>query len=165
MGEMNLVLPMNESALVSMQDRAIGRAQIHSVEKKLLEMPPAEIPLRHTFSKGVYAREITIPAGTLLVGKIHKHLNMNIISKGDVSFFSVDGSLRVEAPYTFVAAPGVKRVIYAHSDSVWTTIHGTELTDLAEIENEFIAKDYDEIDVISDEELRLIAEAKKCLGL
>ena len=106
--------------------------------------PQIDIPLKHTFSKNVYAREITIPKGSIIIGKIHKYQNMNIISKGEVSFFSIDGAVRVKAPYTFVASPGVKRVIVAHEETVWTTIHGTSETDLDKLEDEFIAKDYSE---------------------
>jgi hypothetical protein len=131
--------------LVSYVDRFVLREKIASLESSIAKCPQAEIPLKHSFSKGVYAREITIPKGSLIVGKIHKHQNMNIISKGEVSFFSIDGAVRVKAPHTFVASPGVKRVIFAHEDTVWTTIHGTNETDLDKIENEFIAKSYDDL--------------------
>ena len=156
----SIVIPMQENKLVSIEDRSVCRAQITKAETALLSMPQVEIPPVHRFSKGVYSREITIPAGTLIVGKIHKHQNLNIISKGDVSFFSVDGSSRVQAPYSWVAEPGVKRVIYAHTDTVWTNVHGTDETDLEKIEDQFIAKDYSEVAGISEEELKLIQEAR-----
>jgi uncharacterized protein (UPF0548 family) len=70
---------------------------------------------------------------------------MTVISQGEVSVLSIDGVMRVKAPFTFVASPGVKRVVYAHEDTVWTTIHGTDETDLEKIEEEFIAKSYDEV--------------------
>lgn len=119
------------------------RLKIKDLETKVLSFPQVEIPPVHHFSKSVYAREITIPAGTLIVGAIHRHQNLNIISKGDVTFFSIDGAKRAKAPHTFVASPGVKRVIFAHEDTVWTTIHGTDETDVERIEDEFIAKDYE----------------------
>jgi len=121
------------------------QGKIQTLEDFLLTLPQTEIPLKHTFSDGVYAREITIPKGALIVGKIHKKRNMNIISRGKVSFFSTDGAIHCEGPHTFVASPGVKRVIYAHEETVWTTIHGTEETDLDKIEEIFIAKTYAEL--------------------
>lgn len=131
---------------------------IAQIEAKLAECEQTEIPIIHHFSHNVYAREMRAVAGTLLVGKIHRHQNLNILSEGEVSVLSVDGQYRVKAPYTFVASPGAKRVIYAHTDVVWTTIHGTPETDLEKIENEFIAKTYADIPAMIE-----LKEAK-CLG-
>jgi hypothetical protein len=115
----------------------------------MLESPnQVEIPVEHYFSEGVYAREMRVQKGTLLMGKIHKFKNMNILSSGEVSVLSIDGVKRVKAPFTFVASPGSKRLFFAHEDTVWTTIHGTDETDLDKIENHFIAKSYDEIEAI-----------------
>lgn len=116
-----------------------------------------EIPVKHHFSKGVYAREIRIPAGSLVVGKLHKFQNLNILSEGEISVLSIDGAERMKAPCTIVSSPGVKRLAYAHTDVVWTTIHGTEETDVDKIEEIFIAKSYDDLKLITNEE-------KLCLG-
>lgn len=92
----------------------------------------------HHFSKGVYARELHIPAGTTLTGKVHKFTNLNILSKGEISVSTESGIERVSAPYTVVSPPGTKRVAFAHTDCIWTTIHGTDETDLEKIEAEFV---------------------------
>jgi hypothetical protein len=44
-----------------------------------------------------------------------------------------------------VSRPGTKRVGYAHEDTIWTTIHATEETDMEKVEKELIAADYEEI--------------------
>lgn len=103
-----------------------------------------EIPHVDFFSKSVYAREIKIPKGTFVIGKIHKFENLNILSKGKLAIISIDGCQIVEAPLTVVSSPGVKRFAFALEDSVWTTIHGTNETDVDKIEELFIAKNYDE---------------------
>ncbi len=118
--------------------------------------PKIDIKMEHHFSKGVYAREAVIPAGAIVVGKIHKHENLNIVSKGDISVFTEEGWKRIKAPATFVSPPGVKRLGLAHEDTVWTCIHATEETDLEKIESEMIAVDYEEFDQLSG--------GKKCLG-
>lgn len=128
------------------------REMIANFETECAKLPQMEIPLKHHFSRGVYAREIFIPKGTMIVGKIHKHLNMNILSQGDVSVLSIDGMKRIKASSTFVASPGAKRVIYAHEDSVWTTIHGTDETDLEKLEDEFIAKTYEDVPKVNGKE-------------
>lgn len=119
---------------------------IADAEKSMVESEHGvEIPHVDHFSKSVYAREITIPKGTFLIGKIHKFQNLNILSKGKLSIISIDGCQTVEAPHTVVSSPGVKRFAFAHEDSVWTTIHGTDETDVDKIEEQFIAKNYDEV--------------------
>ena len=119
-----------------------------------------EIPTIHHFAKGTYAREIRIPKGTLLTGKIHKTQHLNIISKGDISVMTEHGPMRVQAPFTMVSPPGTKRIGYAHEDTVWTTIHGTEETDLEKLEEHLIATDYnDGLGIIE-----LTKEDLPCLG-
>lgn len=106
---------------------------------------PVEIPVTHYFAnkgtkRGIYARQITIPAGTVLTGKIHKYEQVNILSKGDISVLTDDGIVRVQAPFTIVSPPGTKRIAYTHEECVWTTVHSTDETDLERIEAEFIAQ-------------------------
>lgn len=132
------------------------REIISEIESKANQCEQVEIPLQHYFSKDVYAREIIIPKGTLVVGKIHKHQSLNILSKGKIALFSIEGAKIVEAPFTIVSPPGVKRVGYAIEECVWTTIHGTSETDLVKIEDEFIATDYDEVQIMK--------EVLPCLG-
>jgi hypothetical protein len=47
---------------------------------------------------------------------------------------------RIKPPFVVVSPPGTKRVAYAHEDSRWLTVHGTEKQDVEEIEKEFIAQ-------------------------
>lgn len=110
-----------------------------------------EDKVKHHFSKDVYARELHIPAGTLIIGKIHKHENFNILSQGEMLVLSVDGAAHICAPFSTVSSPGVKRLAFAITDCVWTTIHGTSETDLEKIEDQFIAKTYN--DVIEKKEI------------
>lgn len=158
---------MNEVAVIELDiEKALElpkeevRAFIHDLEIKLRDLPQTEIPLTHYFSKGVYAREIKINKDSLLIGKIHKHQTMNVISSGEVSVLSIDGCMRVKAPYTFVSSPGAKRVIYAHEDAVWTTFHGTDETDIEKIEDEFIAKTYDDVVAIDGRDVLELQEAR-----
>lgn len=132
------------------------RALIQKLEDYISQFPQAELPLKHYFSKGVYGRELTIPKGTLIVGKIHKYAVMNVLTAGEVSVLSIDGVMRIKAPHTFVSSPGAKRVIYAHSDAVWMNFHGTDETDVEKIEEEFIAKSYSEVP-------ELVSESKEAL--
>lgn len=139
-------------------------AMIFKMQAEMELMPQIETPLKHYFSKELYAREMTIPKGSLVVGKIHKFTSLSIISKGDISILSIDGVMRVKAPYTIVASPGAKRLVYAHEETVWTVIHATKETDLAKIEDEVIAKDYSEVVGNDQIETKEKPEAILCHG-
>ena len=105
-----------------------------------------EMPLKHYFTDGAYARELTMPAGVMVVGKIHKHAHLNFITKGKVAVVTEFGKEVYTAPYTFISEPGTKRVVYILEDTVWTTVHVTQETDLEKIEDYVIAKSFDEYD-------------------
>jgi hypothetical protein len=99
-----------------------------------------------------YAREMLIPKGTLIIGKIHKHQHLNIISKGKVVVYTEFGEKHLEAPITFVSEIGLKRSVYAVEDTLWTTIHLTEFVgeeNLDKIEQEVISPDYEEMGLIA----------------
>ena len=102
-------------------------------------MPQIEIPVRHYFSPGLYAREITVPATALITGVIHKYPQINILSKGTIRV-SIDEEIReISSPHTVVSEAGIKRIAYAVTECVWTTIIHTFKTDVVEIEKEFFA--------------------------
>jgi hypothetical protein len=125
------------------------RDGIMQLQSQMLEMPDQlDLPLKHHFAPGCYAREIFIPKGTLVIGKIHKHSHLNIISKGSVMVATEFGPLEFSAPHTFVSEVGVKRAVYALEDTIWTTIHVTDETDLDKIEDYVIAKSYDELEAL-----------------
>jgi hypothetical protein len=124
--------------------------------ESLPEQMHIDPPVKHYFAPGVYAREMIIPKGCLIVGKIHKHEHLNIISYGHVSVSTYEGVKSYMGPLTMTSPKGVKRVVYAHEETMWTTIHLTEETDLEKIEQEIIAKSYDDIP-----ELELVKKMKE----
>jgi hypothetical protein len=110
----------------------------------MLKLPQVELPVRHFFSPGVYARELTIFAGCILTGHVHKYEQLNILSAGKMRLL-IDGQFRdIEAPYTVVSPPGTKRIAFAITDCVWTTVLGTDDTDVQSIEETFICKSEEE---------------------
>ncbi len=104
----------------------------------------------HHFAPGVYARELFIPKGVVLTGKIHKTEHINIVSQGKIAVATEDGQKIIEAPCIFVSKPGTKRAGYALEDTTWITIHVTEETDLMKIEQQVIATDHGEIECLGE---------------
>jgi len=103
-------------------------------------------PLKHSFADGCYIREIFNPKGELAVTKIHKVSHPFFLMKGDMTILMEDGIKRIKAPHYGITPAGTKRIIYCHEDCVFVTVHATELTDIDRIEEEVIAKDFDEFD-------------------
>jgi len=102
-------------------------------------------PLTHTFAEGIYVREIFIPAGTIVVGKIHKYEHPNFLLRGSVIVVTEEGgSEHLVAPLSLISPAGTKRVVVALEDTVWVTVHATTLTDPQAIEAEIIAKSYED---------------------
>lgn len=122
-------------------------------------------PIVDEFGCGTYAREMTIPKGAVVVGKIHKHAHINIISKGQVSVVTEHGKKYYTAPCTFVSEVGLKRAVYAEEETIWTTIHLTSNLGedkLDKIEDEVIAESYKDIGFIaSEKELNLLSDKDK----
>ena len=128
------------------------RNEIFKIEKIIQGTPGSVLgdsdlcPLKHNFADGVYVREIFIPKGMIVVGKIHKHSHPNFLMSGDVSVFTEqEGPKRIKAPCSMISPAGTKRVVFSHEDSVWITVHVTNETDLDKIEQEVIAKTYKEL--------------------
>lgn len=125
------------------------REKIDVLEAEMRKHPAIEIPVRHYFATGLYAREITVPANVLAVGKIHKTQHINVLSKGEVTMVTAMGSLRVSAPYTWVVEPGKKAAAYCHSETVWTSfcVNPTDERDLVLLEAALILPTYtDEVE-------------------
>lgn len=100
--------------------------KITELEKQMEKHPACikELPVRHLFTPGLYVREIFMPAGTLLTSRIHLLEHPFVISKGKVSVWDDEnGVVTLEAPHTGITSPGTRRVLYMHTDTIWSTFH------------------------------------------
>lgn len=122
------------------------RRKLERLDAVLAQVPQVEMPVTHRFSRGVYCRELLIPKGTVLTGRIHKHSQINILLKGDISVLGENGVQRLQAPVVFESPAGAKRAGYAHEDTVWLTICGTDTTDPDVLEDELTVRSYAEFD-------------------
>jgi hypothetical protein len=141
------------------------RKKIMLVEEVIKNIPEAMngdcFPLKHTFVPGMYIREITMPKGALLTSKIHKCEHPYFIIKGDVSVATEQGAVRIKAPFAGITPAGTKRLLYIHEETVWITVHRTDDTDLEKIEEQVIAKSFDELDNVIEIE-NFVKEIKLC---
>jgi len=125
---------------------------VQKLEAVILELPQLELEIHHHFAPGIYARELRIPKGVVLTGYIHKTEHLNIISAGVIEVSNLGESKHIEAPCTFVSKPGTKRAGYALQDTVWTTVHATDVTDVPELEDMLVTNDYSLVEHIVDQD-------------
>jgi hypothetical protein len=114
-------------------------------------------PIDEKYGCCAYAREMTIPKGTVIIGKIHRHEHLNFISKGKVVVATEFGEKEYTAPCTFVSEVGLKRAVYALEDTLWTTVHLTEHRgeeNLDKMETEVIAPSYNDLGLIASFEAK-----------
>jgi hypothetical protein len=136
------------------QPNTLIRTKIMALEHALrseyarTQQPPPEYPVTHHFAPGMYCRELFVPKDNLVVAKIHKHEHLSMLMQGRVSVVTEDGMTEYAAPAIMVSKAGTKRVAFTHEDTIWVTVHVTQSTDLAVIEEEVIAKTFEEFDAL-----------------
>lgn len=117
------------------------QSNIFKLQDFMLQQEQAETETIHHFSDGIYARELRIPAGVCIVGALHKTKHFMMVSKGKCSIATHEGSTVVEAPYIIETQPGIKRVVYAETDTVMTTFHVTNETDIEKIAEQILVQE------------------------
>ena len=79
--------------------------------------------LRHHFAPGMYGRECPIPAGMVVVGKIHRHQHFTFLLSGEATINTDRGMERIAGPHVWVSQVGAKRALVTHTDCVFFTVH------------------------------------------
>ena len=129
-----------------------AREKIKNLQSSMIDglasgiITPVQEELSHFFAPGMYGRQLIIRAGTTVVGKLHRHSHLNVISRGRIRVFTEFGYDildATDAPVVFASEVGTKRAVYAETDTYWMTFHLVKSEDLAEIEADVIAEDYD----------------------
>lgn len=119
---------------------------ILDLEQAMINIPgQVELPVVHHFANNVYGREMFIPEGVTLVGKLHIHPCISVVAQGSIRVATEFGYDVYTAPDVWVSPPGSKRAIYAEQDTVLITFHPCSSTDLTEIEQSIIAPSYDKL--------------------
>lgn len=120
----------------------LTRETILELQTTMASMPQAELTTAHHWADGMYCRFLPRPAGTLIVGKVHKREHFYIVCCGIVRVTNGEGAAReITGPAVIVSQPGTKRAVLAMTDATCITVHRTDKTDLDEIETELIEPD------------------------
>lgn len=130
------------------------RNKVMSLENKMLSSDNENIvkgnsdtfPLTHSFSDGVYIREMSMLKGGIVIGKIHNKSHTWFLMKGKIKVATEDSVVTYSAPTYVNAKAGAKRVIAAIEDSVFVNIHPNpdNIKNTKELEDILTCKTYDE---------------------
>ncbi|MDH5182278.1 MAG: hypothetical protein OEX12_00175 [Gammaproteobacteria bacterium] len=115
-GFMNMDVPVKE--------------RIESLERYLCTLPQQEAPVEELWGKDVYVRELIIPAGSFVIGRIHKYDHVSIMIEGELLMWTeFDETIHLSGYNKVIAKAGIKRVGYVLQETKWITAHGVTETD------------------------------------
>jgi hypothetical protein len=138
------LLPLEQ--LLTDPDLPAGRDAVLRLEAEIAKLPQVEFPLRHFFAKGLYIREISIPAGHVLTGYIHTQECVTTLAKGRVLMTEGEEMKELTAPHTGSYAAGTKKAIFAIEDAVWIDSYANpdDERDLEVLHDRYTAKSHRE---------------------
>ena len=134
-------------ALATLQSMRLGgahqlpsRGAIARLQSEMVPIATAQPEPEHRFHPGWYERRLLVPAGMLIVGKIHRHAHPVGVIYGRALIVSEFGRDVVEAGYLAVSPAGVKRVVLALEDTLFFTLHrnDSDTHDVEQIEADHI---------------------------
>lgn len=108
------------------------REAIMSLEQTIEDTPELqklkiELPVTHHFHAEIYMRELFIPRGTILTGRIHLFDHFELLISGDLTMSTESDEPQRITGYTVIKGmAGKKRAFYAHSDSIFMTVHTSD---------------------------------------
>ena len=109
--------------------------KVDSLLAQVQVMPQVECPEENFFGPNVYIKQVTMPAGSVIIGKSHKIEHIcNMISGRMILVDSYGDKKELVAPMTFVAPKG-RKVAYIVETVVFQNIFSTNETDLDKLEN------------------------------
>jgi quercetin dioxygenase-like cupin family protein len=98
------------------------RDQIDRLQAEMATMPQADLQTEHFFSPGMYCRRVFRPAGTLIVGKVHKEPHFFLCAMGEIIAWTETGMRKLQAGDVVECKPGTKRVTLAVTRPTWTKL-------------------------------------------
>ena len=123
------------------------RAAIERLQSAMVKLPQIEPKTQHYFADGVYLRTVWSPAGSVIVGKVHRTEHLYAVLSGRVQVTTDDGVLDLDAtkdgPQILVCPVGTKRAVLVIEDAWRMNVHRNpdNLTDIEELENQLVEPD------------------------
>ncbi len=99
------------------------RAALQRLQSAMLPLATAMPEPQHIFHPGWYERRLMVPAGMLIVGKIHRHDHILGVISGHAIVISEFSRDEVRGGYLGYSSAGVKRAALAIEDTLFVTLH------------------------------------------
>lgn len=114
--------------------------QVQQLENELRDFEQVDCPVEHYFAPGLYTRKCSIPANSVVVGKMHRHQHPTFLMSGTVRINTDRGMETITGPHIWISQENAKRALYTMTDCVFATVHlnPSDTTDLEAIEAEVI---------------------------
>lgn len=97
-----------------------------------------DLGIKHHFSEGVYAKQMTLPEGAVAETHRHNYEHMSILASGMVCV-EIDGNETVyTAPAVVTIAAEKMHKITALKNAVWFCVHATEEKDPEKVDEVLI---------------------------
>ena len=149
---------VDKQEIIKKENQLQTRSKILELENSLLELVDgvnivkgdSEVcPLKHTFTDGIYVRQMSMKKDALAIGKIHRYKHIWFLMSGSMCVASETSSENYEAPCYVEAPAGAKRVLHAVEDCVWVNVYPNptnteDLDELAKLNVVFSWEEYEE---------------------
>ena len=127
------------NAEVTQRGAGVAANKIDLLHKELSAQPQVECPVSHHFGPGIYIREVVMPAGTVVVGKYHRHDHLCNMIAGRMIVVGEDGERKeVVAPCVFMAKKG-RKTAYIFETVRFQNIFSTDETDVEKLEHMLVS--------------------------
>jgi len=123
------------STEVTQRNSGLATDKIDVLLREISSRPQVDCPVQHFFGPSIYIREVVMPAGTVVVGKYHKHDHLCNMVEGRMIVVGEDGEQReVAAPAVFMAKKG-RKTAYILETVRFQNIYSTDETDVEKLEH------------------------------
>ena len=139
--------------------------KILALQDAVCNLPPVEnMVTDHYFSGGMYCRRVWRPAGTIIVGKVHKKDHFFMCVSGEIIAWTENGMRTLKAGDIVESKAGTKRATLALTDAIGVTFHVTDKRDFDELEADLVELDDNaKLDFNNKPKISLLKEDKRTL--
>ena len=94
--------------------------------------------ITHYFSDKLYAKEMRIPADTVILNHTHSFSHLSVLAQGQVAVLRGQEIDIVNAPACIEIRAGLTHGVKAITDCVWFCIHATDEKDPSKVDDVLI---------------------------
>ncbi len=123
------------------------RDELAAIENHMMTLPQQKgLKVTELMIKGVYVRNLFIPAGTILTGMIHKKNCINILASGVILVWTEnEGEKAVKGFTMFESKAGSKRIGKTYTDVNWVNVFAVDDdADMETIISDIATMNYDD---------------------